>query len=241
MREPSGRKRREKTDDPWAKIRDGRKRRIVGGYADPSSAESPIGIMAARKIISADYERAAQIYEHLYRFRVGKVHAGTVYRTLLAMGVPDGPGWDWEDDMAGREERLTARSHAAVHALKFAGRGGIDVKNTVENAVCFRLFPAWLAAEIDGAPTAMMKERQLLLAGLKSLAHLFSSRSLLTANCRNQHFFQPPVLLCQGVIHGVIPEVPGCFRVCGSPSGGQGGPPGSIGGLPGVLHGVRSG
>lgn len=147
-----------------------KRRLLVGKEGRLEQAESPIAIMAARRIVDHDEERAADIYETLYRSRHGRVHSRG-FDLLLAAGV--GLRSDWEQ--AGSpdspcDSRLAKAWHDAVDALTPAE------KDEVENAAVFKRLPRWLLAEIGvtsprrGNP----HRRGLLLSGLRALVGLWN-------------------------------------------------------------------
>ena len=146
-----------------------KRRLLVGEDGRLEQAESPIAIMVARRIVDHDGERAAEIYETLYRSRHGRVHPRG-FDLLLAAGI--GLRADWETGPAEtpREARLAKAWRDAVEALTPAE------KAEVEYAAVFKRLPRWLLAEIGvvGARRGDPRRRGLLLSGLRALIGLWN-------------------------------------------------------------------
>lgn len=149
-----------------------KKRFLVGESGDLTLAESPIGVMFARGILSDGHHQAARIYEQLYCFRNGKVHPGSTYASLINLGIRHGAGWDWdEEDPEARSERLSKAWRLAIRCLLKADEGRGQVKSEVENVVVFRSMPTWLIADIFGQPLVINEHQQKanIIQGLEVL------------------------------------------------------------------------
>lgn len=149
-----------------------KRRLLVGPDGRLDQAESPIAIMAARRILDRDEERAADIYETLYRSRHGRIHPRG-FDLLLAAGI--GLRADWESPGppdSPRDARIAKAWRVAVGALTRAE------KDEVENAAVFKRLPRWLWAEIGRVRrrASDSRRRGLLLSGLRALVILWSRR-----------------------------------------------------------------
>jgi len=118
------------------------RRALVGGAADPSLAENPLGVLLARRLITEEERQAGLRFAWLYRLAIGKLTTAAS-DPLQPMQQP-GPGPATPPLGAGRAAWLAAREadfDRARAALKEEGDGCL--RAVVAFAVA-QEFAAWM-------------------------------------------------------------------------------------------------
>ena len=149
------------------------RRNYLARGADPASAESPLGLMLARDLVSADQHWAGCRYGMLYRLSVGRTQV-TLNRLYDALSGGSGEtrAVDADSLVEARERFLTAKRH-----LLSAGR---PVAAAVENLAVFHHWPEFLTrvtAANDNMRTSERRELDLVCRGLDALLNGFRKTS----------------------------------------------------------------
>jgi hypothetical protein len=115
------------------------RRAALAAGGDPVLSESPLGVLLARGLVTAEEHAAACIYAYLYARAVGRprTSCAALYRRLA--GEAAGPGWTDLEESA--EAGVEARFRHGKNRLLAAGRRVCDA---TENLVVFGRLPRFL-------------------------------------------------------------------------------------------------
>ena len=153
-----------------------RHRALRAGGADPSLAEDPLALMAAKGMIQASQAQAGRYYAWLYRKAVRWPHLSTnAHYEQLAMATAPMPVESDEDFLA-LAHRLYLRGKRRLL------REGATVAQATENVAVFAQWPPFLeptsreyrAATADPAQGRRdARQRAAVILGLDALAQLY--------------------------------------------------------------------
>ncbi|HWA41848.1 MAG TPA: hypothetical protein VHA10_01460 [Hypericibacter adhaerens] len=153
-----------------------RHRALRAGGADPSLAEDPLALMAAKAMIEPWQAQAGRYYAWLYRKAVRWPHLSTnAHYEQLAMNAAPVPVESDEDFLA-LAHRLYLRGKRRLL------REGATVARATENVAVFAQWPSFLEPQGPGRRAAMAhpaqgrrdaQQRSAIVLGLDALAQLY--------------------------------------------------------------------